>query len=92
MTAPVVSKNTLSAPVVNPGGTSTWTTEATDADARSVDVSRTVTDSTGNVTVFTSTLVVSDPLTYGLPTSNDPKVSFSVSPTDPTKVTVTVAP
>ena len=92
MSAPVVSKNTLSPSVVNPGGSTLWTTEATDADARTVSLARNVTDSTGNVTVFSSDLVVSDPLTYGAPTCSDPKVSFSVSPTDPTKVTVTVAP
>lgn len=92
MTAPVVTKNTLAPAVVNPGGSTLWTTEATDADARTVGLTRNSTDSTGNVTVFAADLVVSDPITYGLPQCNDPKVSFSVSPTDPTKVTVTVAP
>lgn len=90
MSAPVVSTNVLSAPVVNPGDSLTWRTVASDADARSVPVTRTVTDSQGNSTVFSATLVVEDPLTYGVPECDDPGVTLVVDAADPTLVHVTV--
>jgi hypothetical protein len=90
MSSPVVSTNELSAPVVNPGASLTWRTVATDADARSVPVTRTVTDAAGNSTVFSATLTVEDPLTYGVPECDDPGVTLVVDAADPTLVHVTV--
>ncbi|MGH3878060.1 MAG: hypothetical protein ACRDSK_13605 [Actinophytocola sp.] len=91
MPAPVVVENTLTPSTVNPGGSSQWTTRATDSDARSATLQRPVTDSQGNTTVFSSTLTVSDPLTYGQPTCDDPGVALVVDAVDPTIVHVTVA-
>lgn len=91
MSAPIVTTNELSAATVNPGESLTWRTVASDADARVVPVSRTVTDSAGNVTVFGATLTVEDPLTYGPPTSDDPNVVLVVDASDPTIVHVTVS-
>ncbi len=92
MAAPVVVRNDLSPSTVNPGGTSTWTTRAQDPDAAVSALTRTVTDSTGNTTVFTSSLRVEDPLTYGLPTCDNPAVTLVVDAADPTIVHVTAAP
>lgn len=91
MANPVIATNTLSPFTVNPGGSTTWTTRATDPDARTASITRTVKDAAGGQVVFTSTLVVEDPLTYGVPTSSDPGVSFVVDPADPTIVHINVA-
>lgn len=90
MSAPVVTTSELAAPVVNPGGSTTWRTVASDADARSVPVTRTVTDAAGHSTVFSATLTVEDPLTYGPPTCDDPGVTLVVDSADPTLVHITV--
>lgn len=90
MAAPTVQTNTLSPATLKAGQTATWRTIAVDADSQSYPITRTVTDSTGAKVVFTSTLVVQDPLTYGTPTSNDSRVTFQVDSADPTIVYVTV--
>ena len=91
MGAPVVTTNQLADPIVQPGGSTSWTTVASDPDADTHTITRPVTDSTGNTTVFSSTLTVEDPLTYGEPTSDDPRVTLVVDANDPTLVHVTVA-
>ena len=91
MGAPVVTTNELVNPTVQPGSSTTWRTVATDPDADVHTIQRTVTDSTGNATVFESTLTVEDPLTYGTPTCDDPRVTLVVDGGDPTVVHVTVA-
>lgn len=91
MPAPVVTVNELEHTEVNPGGSTTWRTVAADADARQIPVSRTVTDTAGNAVVFTSTLTVEDPLTYGVPTCDDPGVTLTVDEDDPTLVHIAVS-
>lgn len=89
--APVVTTNTLTPSTVQPGGSATWVTRATDPDADTFTLRRPVTDSTGNVTVFEVTLTGADPLTYGPPTCDDPRVGLVVDATDPTIVHITYA-
>jgi len=91
MGAPVQSVNQLANGAVQPGGTTTWRTVATDPDADVHTFTRTVTDAAGNVTVFTTDLTVNDPLIYGTPTCDDPKVTLTVDPNDVTLVHVSVA-
>lgn len=91
MAAPTIAVNRLDPPTVNPGGHTTWTTVATDADATTHTVRRTVADAAGGTVVFQAQLTVGDPLTYSPPTCDDPRVSFEVDPDDPTVVTVNVA-
>jgi len=91
MASPVITTNTLAPSTVLPGGSTTWTTVAQDPDARVAVVSRMVTDSQDNVTLFQSTLTVSDPLTYGAPSCSDPGVSLVVDANDPTVVHITVS-
>ncbi|WP_109507370.1 hypothetical protein [Nocardioides speluncae] len=91
MAAPVITQNTLTPGTVQPGGSSEWRTIAQDPDSQTETIRRTVTDSQGNVTTFESQLIVSDPLTYGPPSCDDPRVSFVVDSNDPTLVHVSVA-
>jgi len=91
MAAPVITQNTLTPGTVQPGGSADWRTVAQDPDSQTETIRRDVTDSQGNVTTFEAQLVVSDPLTYGLPTCDDPRVTFMVDASDPTLVHVSVA-
>lgn len=91
MAAPVIVTNTLSPSTVTPGGDATWRTIASDPDGDSYPINRQVSDSSGNTVVFTNTLIVQDPLTYGAPTCDDPRVTFQVDPGDATVVHVHVA-
>lgn len=91
MANPVVTTNQLAQSTVQPGGSTTWRTVATDPDADVHTLRRQVTDSQGNAIVFETTLTVNDPLTYGTPTCDDPRVALVVDAADPTLVHVTVA-
>lgn len=81
--APVVTKNTLTATTVNPGGTTDWEVDATDASARTFTASRSVTDTQGNEAIVTTSVTISDPLTYGPVTVTDPAVTAVVDAVDP---------
>ncbi len=86
--APTVTKNDFpsSVPV---GSTNDWVVDAQDADARSVTLTRTITDSAGNPRVVSKSTMVTDILSYGPPTCDDPDVVFVVDPNDPRIVHVT---
>lgn len=88
MAAPVIVTNSISPATLSPGQTATWRTIASDPDAQSYPVTRTVHDSQGNTVVFNATLLVEDPLTYDTPTSSDGRVTFQVDSQDPTVVRV----
>lgn len=89
--APVVTANNVTASVLNPGGTADWTVDAQDATARTFSVSRDITDTQGNAATVTRTLTISDVLTYGPATSNDPAVTLVVDSVDPRVVHIQVA-
>lgn len=91
MGAPVIQTNDLTPGTVNPGGQAVWTTRAIDPDARTANLSRTVEDLGGQEVTFTKTITISDPLTYGPPTTPDPGITLTVDPTDETIVHVSVA-
>lgn len=88
---PVVTENSLSQGTVTPGGSATWITRATDATARTVTMSRTVTDNQGNATTVTESLTIGDALVWGPPQCDDPAISFLVDPNDPEKIYVSVS-
>ena len=91
MGAPVIQINEVTPGTVQPGGQATWTTKAIDPDARTASFSRTVEDSTGQEVTFANTITISDPLTYGAPTTADPGITLTVDPVDETIVHVQVA-
>jgi hypothetical protein len=95
MAAPVIEVNDLVPSTVNPGGTATWTTVASDPDntTESVHLVRDVRDAADNVTRFEKDMeiVTSDTLTYDAPTCEDPRVTLTVDDNDPTVVHVAVA-
>ena len=80
--APVITTNTVSPSTVPLGGSATWTTRATDPDADVAVLTRSVTDAEGHQTTFTAQLTVSDPLTYGTPSCDNPAVSLVVDSND----------
>lgn len=88
---PVITQNDVSADTVSPGGNGTWTVRAQDATARTFVMRRPVTDTQGNTVEVTNAVTISEVLTYGTPTCDDPAVSFTVDPTDPSIVRYAVA-
>lgn len=88
---PVVLTNTTTSDTIAPGGTTDWTVTAQDATARTFTMTRDVTDTQGNVLTVSKTVTISDPLTYGAPSSSDPAVTLTVDPVDPRIVHVAVS-
>ena len=90
MGAPVPVANTLVKSTLKPGESTVWTTKAEDPDNFISNIQRPYSDGEGNTGVFTQTVTVSDPIIYGEPTSDDPRVVLTVDPSDPEKVNVSV--
>jgi len=86
--APTVVQNDFPSSVAV-GSTNDWITRGQDADARSITMSRTITDTAGNVRTVVKSTMVTDVLTYGPPTCDDPDVVLVVDANDPTIVHVT---
>lgn len=89
--APSITANNVTQSVLAPGATADWTVDAVDATARTFTVSRDVSDTQGNKATVTKTLTISDPLTFGTPTSSDPNVTLVVDGVDPRIVHITVS-
>lgn len=89
---PVVTENSLSQTVADPGTTVTWTTRALDATARTVTMKRLASDSQGNTVEVTESLTIGEVISWGTPTCDDPAISFLVDAQDPTIVYVAVSP
>lgn len=88
--APTVIQNDFPASV-DLNAPNDWVVRGQDADARSITMSRPITDTSGNSITVVKTSVVSDVLTYGAPTCEDPDVVLVVDPADPTIVHVTAS-
>lgn len=89
-TAPTVIQNDFPASV-DLNTPNDWVVRGQDADARSITMSRLISDTSGNTTTVVKTSVVSDVLTYGPPTCDDPDVVLVVDPEDPAIVHVTAS-